>query len=283
VSIISPLIFCLSGRKHGLPRAYTLVEMLTAVSVLALMLVMMFQVIDGIFRASRRQNREMESVATGRRALDVMTIDLQNALFTGNATLLAPSSPESNLFAMLSTRRGENSAGTPRFLAVSYSLDDSNQIIRSYGPVDYQATNLFIATLQAPVNTSLPLAKGVLALQARAVTDSTNYPLSGPSSSNWASAGSYNGYTIPSGYNAILAHSEGLARGLTNCTLAIEVWIAVVDDQNYALLKSSGKLASLCASLGEDPSLWRVQVDALTIPSDIKSGVRIQKKTIPLP
>jgi len=41
--------------------------------------VMMFQVIDGIFRASRRQNREMESVATGRRALDVMTIDLQNA------------------------------------------------------------------------------------------------------------------------------------------------------------------------------------------------------------
>jgi len=196
---------------------------------------------------------------------------------------MAPTSPESNLFAMLSTRRGENSAGTPRFLAVSYSLDDSNQIIRSYGPVDYQATNLFIATLQAPVNTSLPLAKGVLALQARAVTDSTNYPLSGPSSSNWASAGSYNGYTIPSGYNAILAHSEGLARSLTNCTLAIEVWIAVVDYQNYTLLKSTGKLTPLCTALGTDPSSWRAQVNAQSIPPDIKSGVRIQKKTIPLP
>ena len=281
--ITFPHLFRLSGRKLSSLRAYTLLETLTAVSILALMLVMMFQVTDGIFRASRRQNRDMESVATGRRALDVMTIDLQNAIFTGNATLLAPSSPGSNLFAVLATRVGANSSETPRYLAVSYSLNSSNQIIRSYGPVDYGATNLFIATLQAPVNESLPLASGVLALQARAVTESTNYPLSGPSSSNWASTDSYNGYTIPSGYNAILAHSAGLARGLTNCTLAIEVWIAVVDYQNYTLLKSTGKLTPLCTALGTDPSSWRAQVNAQSIPPDIKSGVRIQKKTIPLP
>ena len=279
----TPSLSLLSGRKRSALRAYTLLETLTAVSILALMLVLMFQVTDGIFHASRRQNREMEAVATGRRALDVMTVDLQNALFTGNATLLAPSSPGSNLFAVLATRIGANSSETPRFLAVSYSLNGSNQIIRSYGPVDYGATNLFIATLQAPVNECLPLASGVLALQARAVTESTNYALSGPASSNWATTGSYNSYTIPSGQNAILAHSAGLARGLTNCTQAIEIWIAVVDGQNYALLKSAGKLAPLSAALGSDPSTWRAQVDAQSIPPDIKSGIRIQKKTIPLP
>ena len=247
------------------------------------MLVLMFEVIDGTFRATRKQNRSMESVATGRQALDVMETDLENAVFNGNATLLAPSSPGSNIFAMLVNRRGANSTEAPRFLAVSYSLNSSNQIIRSYGGVDYGSTNLMADTLSAPVNESLPLAKGVLAVQARAVTDSTNYPLSGTASPNWATTESYNGSAVPTGYNAILAHSLGLARGLTNCTQAIEIWVAVVNIQDYTLLRNSGKLSPLIASFGTDPSAWRAQVDAQQIPADIKSGVRIQKKTVSLP
>lgn len=270
------------SRSRSLSKGHTLIEVLAAVGILAMMLVLMYEMVEGIFHATRNQSHGMECVATGRRALDVMTIDLQNGLFNGNTTLIAPSSPGSNLFALVTNRRGSNSSSTPRFLAVSYSLNGSNQVVRSYGSIGFGALSSLSSSLTIPAAPSVPLAKGVLAVKALAVTDSTSYPLSGMASSNWAVTDSYNGHAVPSGYNAIVADSAGFSRGLTNCTHAIEVWIAVVDEQGYGLLKSSGKLASL-VPLGSDPTAWRVQVDAWTIPADVKSGIHIQKKTIPLP
>ncbi|MCE9543199.1 MAG: prepilin-type N-terminal cleavage/methylation domain-containing protein [Verrucomicrobia bacterium] len=263
---------------------HTLIEVLVAVGILAMMLVLMYEMVDGIFHATRNQSNGMECVATGRRALDVMTIDLQNGLFNGNSTLIAPTNAsETNIFALVTNRRGSNSSSTPRFLAVSYSLNGSNQVVRSYGSIGFGVMSSLSSSLTMPASPSIPLAKGVLAVKALAVTDSTNYLLSGVASSNWAVTGSYNGHAVPSGYNAIVADSAGFSIGLTNCTHAIEVWIAVVDEQDYGLLKSSGKLAPLVASLGSDPTAWRAQVDAWTIPADVKSGIHIQKKTIPLP
>ncbi len=263
---------------------HTLTEVLTAVGILAVMLVLMYEMVEGIFKATRNQNHGIESVAAGRRVLDVMTGDLQNGLFTESSTLIAPTNAAStSLFALVTNRRGSNSASTPRFLAVSYALNGSNQVVRSYGSISYgTVSSLFtpLTILEAP---TVPLAKGVLAVQARAVTANTNYPLSGVTSSNWGVTGSYNGRVVPSGYNAIVANSSGFARRLTNCTQAVEVWIAVVDEQDYVLLKSSGKLAPLVASLVGDPTRWRSLIDARAIPAQVKSAIHIQKKTIPLP
>jgi len=262
---------------------HTLVEVLTAVAVLALMLLLIFQVIEGIFNATHSQSQAIEAVSSGRRILDVMTADLENAVINNDATVIAPSGTNTNmLFALLANRRGATGQSS-RFLSVSYSLDGSNQAIRSYGSVGYASNDLLSAAVSTPVPSRVPLARNVLAIRALAVTDSTNYPFSGPVVANWAVTGSYNGHPVPSGYNALMAEAEGFVTGLTNCTRAVEVWVAVTDEQTCSLLRSNGKLAALIASLGSDPSLWRTRLSSSLVPTDCRRAIRVMSKTISLP
>jgi hypothetical protein len=245
--------------------------------------VLIFQVIEEVLTATRTQNQGIEAVSSARRLLDVMTIDLQNAVIGGDATLVAPSTGATNLFALVSNRRGAVSTNATRFLAVSYSLNDSNQVVRYYGSVGFARTNLLSAALTASTNTSIPQASGVLGIQVRAVTDSTNYPFSSPVSPNWAVTGRYRGNPIPPGYNAIVTRASGFAARMTNCTRAVEISVAVTDEATCGILKSSGGLGAVTSALLGDSSEWRGTVDGLLIPGRLKSAVRIIKKTIPLP
>ena len=268
------------GKSTG---GHTLVEVLVAVGVLALMLVLIFQVIEEVLTATRTQNQGIEAVSSARRLLDVMTIDLQNAVIGGDATMVAPTSGGTNLFALVSNRRGAASTNATRFLAVSYSLNDSNQVVRSYGSVGFARTNLLSAALTASTNASIPLASGVLGIQVRAVTDSTNYPLSAPVSPNWAVTGRYRGNTVPPGYNAIVTRASGFAARMTNCTRTVEISVAIADEATCGILKSSGGLGTVTSALSGDSSGWRGAVDGLAIPGRLKSAIRIIEKTIPLP
>ena len=262
---------------------HTLIEVLVAVGVLALLVVLIFQVIENIFTATRTQNHAIEAVGSGRRLLDVMTVDLQHAVVGRDATLLAPITNGTVLISFLTTRRGPVSTNSSRFLSVTYSLNASNQVVRSYGTVGFARTNLLAASLNAATNSAGPLAIGVLGLDLRAVTESTNYALSATASSNWAVTTSYNGLAVPAGYNALVPSSCGFAKGLTNTTRAIEITAAVVDDQNRALLQSQNDLLAVKALLTANPSTWRASIDHASIPSQTKSGIRILKKTINLP
>jgi type II secretory pathway pseudopilin PulG len=270
----------LRGKSTG---GHTLVEVMVAVGVLALMVVLIFQVIEEVLTATRTQNQGIEAVSSARRLLDVMTIDLQNAVIGGDATVVAPSLGGTNLFALISNRRGAASTNATRFLAVSYSLNDSNQVIRSYGSVGFARTNLLSAALNASTNASIPLASGVLGIQVRALTDSADYPLSGSVSPNWAVTGKYRGHPVPPGYNAIVTRASGFSAGLTNCTRAIEVTVAIADEATCGILKSSGNLGTVTSALSGDSSGWRGAVDVLDLPGCHKSAIRIIEKTIPLP
>jgi len=121
-------------------RAFTVIELLFAMAVLAMILVMMVQVVNGILQSTRTQSQQMDSVATARRALDTMLTDIQSAVIGESSTILAPSTSSSNLFAMLTTRHGMSGAADHRFLAVTYSLNPSNQIVRSHGSVNFAQT-----------------------------------------------------------------------------------------------------------------------------------------------
>lgn len=269
-----------SGRSRL--AAHTLIEVLTAVAVLALMLVLIFQVIQGIFDATHSQSQGIEAVSSGRRVLDVMTVDLENALINGDTTLLAPSGGGSTLFSLLANRRGA-SGQSSRFLAVSYALDGSNQVVRSYGSVGFSSSNLMSAMISAPAPPPVPLARNVLAIEALAVTDTTNYPLSGTAVPNWAVTGSYNGHVVPAGFNALISKGAGFVQGLTNCTRSLDVWVAVTDEQTCSVLKSTGKLPSLLSGLGNDPTLWRSLLSSSLVPRDCRHAIRVMSKTIPLP
>ena len=242
---------------------------------------MLVQVVNGVLQSSRTQSQQMDSVSTARRAIDVLTADLQNAVVGGNAGILVPEAAASNVIALLTSRRGPSAVADHRFLAVRYSTNADNQLMRAYGSVDFTRTDLLSSAI-AGSNPVEPLAKGILGIQVRALADGTNsYPATEAASANWATT-NYNGIAPPAGYKALLTHAATFASGLTNRTRALEIWIAAVDDQNFSVLSNSGNLSVVRGAMGADPSAWRTSIDDAAIPAQAKAGIRILKKTIPL-
>ncbi len=267
---------------HSLP------ELLVAVAVLALLVILIFQATQEVLNVTNSQEKKINAVASGRRLLDVMTVDLENALIGPDATVLAPNTPGNDIIlAMLCNRRAPSPARTARFLAVKYSLDSGNRVFRSYGAVGFSQTNLLDASLNAstnlPAESAVPLAAGILAIQARAHTATTNYPASSGTASGWAVTNTYQGHVVPAGYNALVTASSASRGNMTNCTKALEISVAAVDSTGYALIRSFGYLDGVRAVLAGDPVGWRSGIDSLTMPSRFKSAIRIFQKTTPLP
>ncbi|MCX8494262.1 MAG: hypothetical protein ORN23_08555 [Chthoniobacterales bacterium] len=264
--------------------AFTLVELLTATAIMALILVLLLQILNGILDSTRVQNQQMEAVGSARRALDVIASDLRNAVISENSSILTAGS--SNSFALLAARRGTNGATGHRYLAVLYSTNSSNQIIRSYGSSTFSGTNpLADAAMNATVTPFEPLARGILAFQARILADGSNaYPLTATPSGNWAT-NNYNGVTSPSGWNTLITRSPSFAAGLTNRARAMDIWIVSIDDQNGRLFtNNSSWVTSVGTALsGTNVTGWRSAIDGAAIPGRIKSALRVLNKTIPLP
>jgi type II secretory pathway pseudopilin PulG len=141
--------------------AFTLVELLTATAIMALVLVLLLQILNGILDSTRVQNQQMEAVGSARRVMDVIASDLRNAVISENSSILIPTAGSSNSFALLAARRGTNGATGHRYLAVRYSTNSSNQIIRSYGSSTFSGTNpLADAASAATITPVEPLARG---------------------------------------------------------------------------------------------------------------------------
>lgn len=283
------------GKKAG---AFTLVELLVAMAVMALLLVLMLQVINGVLISSRTQNQQMEATSSARLALDVMAVDLQRAVTGGSSAILVPDQGSSftNLLSLMTMRlrpAGVTDA-SHRFLAVAYATNSANQLFRSYGSVPFTNGNLIGSLPAAATNTPVePLARGILAIRIVALGDGTNsYAIPSPASANWAT-NNYNGFAVPGGYLALLTPSptfvaygantnSAFPSGLTNLTRALSVWVATVDDKNYRLLSNAPSLLASAkgALTSPDPTTWRTNIDAAAIPAQTKSAIRILTKTI---
>jgi hypothetical protein len=260
-------------------------------AVMALVLAMALQLTNGLLESLRVQNQQMDSVASARRALDVIAADLENAKIDNHSSLLVPTSVGSNLFALITKRRGTNGATDHRFLAVCYTTNADGGLVRSYGSIGFSGQDLFQQTLDVtdPNASSAPslhpLASGILGIDVRALGDGSNaYPFGlSAALANWAT-NNYNGQPTPAGYLALVTRGPSFAHGLTNRTRAVEIWIAAANDQNYELLKSTGQLAAAQAALGSWPPDWRDDIDkSPDIPPSAKSAIRVLTKTIPLP
>lgn len=266
-------------------KAFTVLELLVAMAVLALILAVMLQITNGILRATLTQNQQLDATAAARRALDILGTDLERAIVGPNSALLVPNSATNRLLSFLTSRGGPGTANH-RFLAVSYATNANHDLQRLYASIPYADANLPLACANATFTTPAePLASGILAFDIRALADGgTSYPVTNAASAHWAT-NSYNGLAISSAFKALLTPSASFAGGLTNRTRALEIWIASIDPQNLRLLQSSSQLASLIATLrAKTPSEWRTTIDdATNIPPVVKSGIRIQKKSLPAP
>lgn len=261
--------------------AFTLTELLVATSVLALILVLMLQVVENIMQSTRVQNRQMDAVASARRALDVLEADLRSMVISRDATLLARIGSETQI-SFLSRRRGPENSSDHRFLALTYQTNSNGQIVRSYESIPYNATNL-LRIPSALDHSSSPLAEGVLGWRIRAVTDDGKPLISTEAVNGWASD-NYNTLPVPVGYQAIIAAGPTFASRSTNRTRALELWIAATDPTSYQVLSDLNSLTNLQLAIHEaEPEEWQKTIDAINLPSGIKSAVRVLQKTVPLP
>jgi prepilin-type N-terminal cleavage/methylation domain-containing protein len=293
MSRISPTPNCRQAgpAEAGNSPGFTLIELLVAMAVTGLVLVMVLKLTDVLLSSLNVQNQQMDSVAAARRALDVIATDLQHAKIDNHSSILVPESPGSDLFVLLTDRRGKRGTPDHRFLAVRYSANDRGELVRTHGSVGYGQPEIHQQALDAtqvdpgsPL-AGYPLASGILGIDVRALGDGYNaYPFGLTSATaNWAT-NSYNGRATPSGYLALVTRTPSFAYGLTNRTRAIEIWFAAVNDQNYEFLKSADKIDAVTAALGPWPPNWRADIDnSPDIPARSKAAIRILTKTIPLP
>jgi len=259
--------------------AFTLIELLTAMAVLALVMVMLLQVIDGVLRSTRLHSQQMDSAAAARRALDMLALDISSGIVGESATILVSKATTPDL-ALLADRRGTNSADH-RFLAVSYSLEE-NSLVRSYRSVSFQEADLLSSAIDTNGAASSAMADGILGLKIQVATHSGIHAITGVPASNYLTA-NYNRFSVPSGWLALITPSATFAGNLTNRAQALDVWIAAVDDQNKRLLDDTETLAAAKNSLGADPALWRSNIDSAVLPMPAKNAIQILNKTIPLP
>lgn len=265
-------------------RAFSLVELLVATAVLALVLVLTLRVTDGILAATGMQSRQMNSAASARQVADILAADLRHALVAPGAGVLVPSSTNTNFLAMVTGRRGPDTSTASRHLAVAYAMDSaSNAIVRRYAAVPFDNTNLAaIAAATAsvappPVN----MAEGILAVRLRVKTLAGVQPLPPPASVGWASTNA-----VPPGWRALVGPSSDSALAMSERAIALEVWIATVDPQTFTLLQDLPPAKDAAESLfaTTPPNEWRSKFDQLPgIPSRVKSSLRILNKTIALP
>ena len=241
-------------------------------AVLALILALLLQVVNGILQSTKTQSQQMDSVGTARRMLDVIEADLSKAVVGENAAIFVNASSPG--LAFLTARRGPTGTTGHRFLAVQYGLTNTTQLSRSYGSFGFANTNLLLDTVST--SGSSVLADGILGFQIRVLTSSSNYASTSTPSGNWAT-NNYNNTPGPTGWNALITGSPSFASGLTNRARALQIWVAAVDQQSLHLA------ANATATFGADPTAWQSSLDSSSLPAPVKSSTRILTKTIPLP
>jgi prepilin-type N-terminal cleavage/methylation domain-containing protein len=274
-----------AGWRFG-SRGFSLLEILVAMAVLALVMAVTAQIMNGLLGSVSVQSRQMDAVAAARRAVDIMATDLQHAEIGNGTSILVPMQAGADLLALLALRRGPVDAGDHRHLALRYSTNGDGQLFRSYGSVGFGGPgSTFDAALAGATYTPpYPLSDGILAVSMHALADGTNRHHVGTAaaSENWATD-DYNGVPVPAGWLALLTRGPHFGRGLTNRARALEIWVAATSTQGYDLLESLGKTATVRGALGEDVHRWQENLDAADIPPAAKQNIRIINRTIPLP
>ena len=276
--------------KRRTVSAFTLTELLIAIAVLVLVLVMMVQVVSGISQSTRTQNQQMDAVAEGRRALDAIELDFSHAVISDTSSVLVPTesiTANNMLFAMITRRRGPEAQSNHRFLAVHYKFGN-NTLIRQFRSIPFSESGLFGAMTTGTFHTpNKPLAKGILAVAVRGLRDDASFYSMNPTVPDERSSTSiYNGISVPINYAALITQRPAFAATLTNRTRSLELWVAVVDSQNYQLLQTANLLGAVKSSVesSSSPAEWRQKIDAnQEIPPQVKSGIRILNRTISLP
>lgn len=152
-------------------RAFTLIELLAAMAVLALVLAFLVQLASQTMTATRSSHQQMEASQQGRIVLDSLSADLANLVAQNGLGILAKETGGNVELAFLTRSRGPKGSPT-RFLAVAYVLN-GNDLQRQTFPIDWDTVVLpdtALLAVTSPSSISV-LASGILRFNATATLD----------------------------------------------------------------------------------------------------------------
>ncbi len=158
----------LANGRSPFSQAFTILELLVATAVMALMLVLLLQITNHTMQASKMATQQMDATQSARQALDVLSSDIAHAVLTGGATILTQDSGGAPALAFLTSGRGPDTAAAPsRFLAVSYQLV-VNQLQRGYKAIGWSSPYLLDEAVATPIATAT-LPSGILQFSVLAI------------------------------------------------------------------------------------------------------------------
>jgi len=147
-------------------RGFTLIEVLVASAILAVMLVVFLSVSNYASQAWKGSQEKMEEFSTARVVMNRIRADLESIIIRQDLPLFP-----NNAMGFMTVKRGVSSDANTRQLSyVEYAANSSNQIVRSSraylltGDVPPFSTN---SSIPAPTTTDInPLASGVIGFQS---------------------------------------------------------------------------------------------------------------------
>lgn len=154
-------------------RGFTLVELLVATAVMALLLTLLLQISGNALDYTRVSRQSMDTIQRTRATLDSLEADLQNLVPIDGLTIFTRQDALNNTtIAFVTRNRGPKGASDFRFMAVTYQLEASGHIIRRSQPISWSSQNP-LQELAASLgsNSSSVLADSVLRLEAAFILD----------------------------------------------------------------------------------------------------------------
>jgi prepilin-type N-terminal cleavage/methylation domain-containing protein len=221
-------------------RAFTLIEVLASIAVMALMLVLLQQIINGTMAASRRAHQQASSSLAAQSTLDTLAIDLSNLVTVNGATVFVKEDADKNISIAFLTagRRSVNAPDNTRYMAVLYQKVN-NQIIRSSWPVTWSDTDVAkAATTRLASCLESIVADNIIGFQGAFLTNDGSVAQLG-SNGNWAAsattqgqapAGQFKALVLAPGGNEFATASQPYVRSLVAA-------VAALDDQSVQLAK----------------------------------------------
>ncbi|MEO8205163.1 MAG: hypothetical protein ABI615_03225 [Chthoniobacterales bacterium] len=294
--------FLVRGQASG-RAAFTILELLAACAVFALMLTFTLQIVSHSVKLIDQTTRQMQGANSTRRGLDALSQDIRGMLRSQGLTMVVGtdstgSHPENVKLAFLCKGRGSSAAFTIlRYSEVCYkvainSTPNPSGLLRlkkdiywdSGNPEDI--LNTMVALREAAGLTSTDITSELVSDKIVRMAIAFIWNRNIPNSTDTISS------EIPNEFDLSYIHSDlGLLPNTVDVTKlsAIVVAFVAVDKKTQEFLNSTGKDYSLISAKfnvpilsGQMPMTVWSGVDLSSLPDPVKSGVRLFQKVIPI-
>lgn len=272
----------LNMRRHS---AFTLIELVAAVAVLALILLMLSQISGGAIRATNGSLKKLDATRQTRAVLDTLTEDLAQLVSTnGASTIFVRNDGPNARLTFVSRRRGPQGMTDLRFLAVTCYLNGTH-LVRSVSPVIWSQADLVAEVFRSgtPLDSS-ELAAGIVRFEiALQLDNGTVVPLH--QAGSWITT-TWNGTPLPEQFKA-LQLATVLRDPAKPKVKGLIVAVAALDEGNLKLPGVPVLGSRLDEGTGPTPlEAWNAAISAgklQGIPPSANAALSLLQKTFSLP